>query len=112
MPLKIKADHARFKEIVRGRIKENLRKYVQKGELIGKKGKDLVSIPVPSIDIPHFIHGPATARSRDRAMPARTKASTRSRSTSRSTSSRRSSAKVSRSPASSRRATNNSRRSA
>ncbi len=27
-------------------------------ELIGKKGKDFVSIPVPHIDIPHFTHGP------------------------------------------------------
>jgi uncharacterized protein len=57
MPLRIKSDHARFKEIVRGRIKENLRKYIQKGEMIGKKGKDLISIPVPSIDIPHFRFG-------------------------------------------------------
>jgi sporulation protein YhbH len=57
MPLKIKADHARFKEIVRGRIKDNLRKYIQKGEMIGKKGKDVITIPVPSIDIPHFRFG-------------------------------------------------------
>src|SRR5437868_12218440 len=54
MPLKIKQDHSRFREIIRGRIKENLRKYIQKGEMIGKKGKDLITIPVPSIDIPHF----------------------------------------------------------
>lgn len=57
MPLKIKADHARFKEIVRGKIKDNLRKYIQKGEMVGKKGKDLITIPVPSIDIPHFRYG-------------------------------------------------------
>jgi len=57
MPLKIKADHARFKEIVRGKIKDNLKKYIQKGEMIGKKGKDLITIPVPSIDIPHFRFG-------------------------------------------------------
>jgi sporulation protein YhbH len=57
MPLKIKGDHARFKEIVRGKIKDNLRKYIQKGEMIGKKGKDLITIPVPSIDIPHFRYG-------------------------------------------------------
>src|SRR5207248_2320680 len=38
-------------------IKENLRKYIQKGEMIGKKGKDLITIPVPSIDIPHFRYG-------------------------------------------------------
>jgi hypothetical protein len=57
MPLKIKADHARFKEIVRGKIKDNLRKYIQKGEMVGKKGKDLITIPVPSIDVPHFRYG-------------------------------------------------------
>src|SRR5512136_548086 len=57
MALKIKQDHARFRDIVRGRIKRNLKKYVQKGELIGKKGKDFITIPVPTIDIPHFRYG-------------------------------------------------------
>jgi len=55
--LKIKQDHARFRDIVRGRIKSNLKKYVQKGEMIGKQGKDLVTIPIPAIDIPHFRFG-------------------------------------------------------
>ena len=49
MPLKIDQDHSRFKQIVRGKIKANLRKYVQKGEMLGKKGKDQISIPVPFI---------------------------------------------------------------
>lgn len=57
MTLKIRQDHSRFREIVRGRIKENLRKYIQKGEMIGKKGKELITIPVPSIDVPHFRFG-------------------------------------------------------
>jgi len=57
MSLKIKQDHARFRDIVRGRIKRNLKKYVQKGELIGKKGKDFITIPIPTIDIPHFRFG-------------------------------------------------------
>ncbi|MEM9691525.1 MAG: stress response protein, partial [Myxococcota bacterium] len=47
MALKIDQDHARFRHIVRGRIRKNLRKYITKGELIGRKGKDRVSIPVP-----------------------------------------------------------------
>ncbi len=54
MALKIGQDHARFRHIVRGRIRQNLRKFISKGELIGRKGKDLVSIPVPQIDIPRF----------------------------------------------------------
>jgi len=57
MSLKIKQDHARFRDIVRGRIKNNLKKYVQKGEMIGKKGKDFITIPVPTIDLPHFRFG-------------------------------------------------------
>ncbi len=57
MSLKIHQDHSRFKQIVRGKIKANLRKYVQKGEMLGKKGKDFISIPLPFIDIPHFKYG-------------------------------------------------------
>ncbi len=57
MPLKIRQDHNRFREIVRGRIKDNLKKYIQKGEMIGKRGKDTISIPLPTIDIPHFSFG-------------------------------------------------------
>ena len=54
MSLKIDQDHSRFRAIVRGKIRQNLRKYISQGELIGRKGKDLVSIPIPQIDIPHF----------------------------------------------------------
>ncbi|MBI4924371.1 MAG: DUF444 family protein, partial [Bdellovibrio sp.] len=43
--------------IVKGKIKENLKKYVTHGEMIGKKGKDWVSIPIPQIEIPHFRFG-------------------------------------------------------
>jgi sporulation protein YhbH len=57
MSLKIKQDHARFRDIVRGRIKSNLKKFIQKGEMVGKKGKDFITIPVPTIDIPHFRYG-------------------------------------------------------
>lgn len=47
-------DHARFKQIIRGRIRKNLRKYISKGELIGRQGKDKISIPIPQLDIPRF----------------------------------------------------------
>jgi uncharacterized sporulation protein YeaH/YhbH (DUF444 family) len=57
MSLKIKQDHARFRDIVRGRIKNNLKKYVQKGEMVGKKGKEYITIPIPTIDIPRFRFG-------------------------------------------------------
>ena len=54
MFVKIDQDHSRFKQIVRGRIRKSLRQFMSQGELIGKQGKKLVSIPVPYIDIPHF----------------------------------------------------------
>ncbi|CAN5284485.1 DUF444 family protein [soil metagenome] len=54
MSLKVDQDHSRFRQIVRGRIRQNLRKYISQGELVGRKGKDLVSIPIPQIDIPRF----------------------------------------------------------
>ncbi len=57
MSLRIDTDHSRFKQIVRGRIKQNLKKYIQKGEMVGKQGKDVVSIPVPSIELPRFKFG-------------------------------------------------------
>lgn len=57
MVQKIERDVARFKQIVRGRIKQDLRKYLSHGEMIGKRGRDLVSIPLPQLDIPHFRHG-------------------------------------------------------
>lgn len=57
MLLRIEGDHNRFKEIIRGRIKQDLRKYITRGELIGRQGGKIISIPVPSIDTPHFRHG-------------------------------------------------------
>ncbi len=57
MSLRIDRDHSRFKQIVRGKIKENLKRYVQQGELLGRRGKDTLSIPVPFIDVPRFRFG-------------------------------------------------------
>lgn len=53
----IKEDSGRFKDIIRGRIKENFKKYVTHGEMVGKRENDFVKIPVPSIDIPRFKYG-------------------------------------------------------
>ena len=57
MTQKIDQDHSRFRKIVRGKIKQNLRKYMSQGELIGRKGKDKISIPLPQIEIPRFRYG-------------------------------------------------------
>ena len=55
--LKIDRDQNRFREIVRGKIRQNMRKYITHGEMIGRKGRDLVSIPLPQLDLPHFRYG-------------------------------------------------------
>jgi hypothetical protein len=57
MIAKIERDTGRFRRIIRGKIKKELKKYIVRGELIGRKGKDLVSIPLPQIDIPTFRYG-------------------------------------------------------
>src|SRR5258708_38346748 len=57
MSQKIERDYQRFRKIVRGKVKSNLGKDISRGEMIGKKGKDLVSIPLPQIQPPQFRFG-------------------------------------------------------
>lgn len=53
----IKRDHARFRKIVKGRIRDNLRKYVSNGEMPIPKGGGVFKVPMPSIDTPRFKFG-------------------------------------------------------
>lgn len=55
--MSILEDQKRFRDIVKGKVKENLKKYVSQGEMIGRREKDLVKIPIPQIDIPNFRYG-------------------------------------------------------
>lgn len=57
MILNIENDLNRFKEIVKGKVREDLRKYMSSGELIGKQGDKHVSIPLPQIGLPRFRYG-------------------------------------------------------
>ena len=57
MSQRIDSDQRRFRQVVRGRIKKNLKQYISQGELIGRQGDKQVSIPVPQIDIPRFKFG-------------------------------------------------------
>ena len=54
MVRRIESDHRRFRQIVRGQIKQHLRQYISQGELIGRAGKDNIAIPLPQIELPHF----------------------------------------------------------
>lgn len=58
MALKIDTDVGRFRKIVRGKVRDELKRFMSRGEMIGRKGKDLVSIPLPRVDLPHFVHDP------------------------------------------------------
>jgi uncharacterized sporulation protein YeaH/YhbH (DUF444 family) len=56
--MSIREDQSRFKDIVKGKVKENFRRFVTQGELIGKRENEFVKIPLPQIDIPNFRYGP------------------------------------------------------
>jgi uncharacterized sporulation protein YeaH/YhbH (DUF444 family) len=54
---RIETDRARFREIVRGRIRSDLKKYLSTAELIARQGENAVSVPVPQIELPQFQFG-------------------------------------------------------
>ena len=54
---RIERDRARFREIVRGKLRTDLRKYLSTSELLGRRGDKAVSIPVPQIELPRFRFG-------------------------------------------------------
>ena len=54
----IQSDANRFKQIVRGRVREELRKHLGQQEMFGRKGKNVISIPITQLEMPHFVHDP------------------------------------------------------
>lgn len=55
--MRIDRDLGRFRDIVRGKVRKDLRKHMSSNELVGKQGKKLVSIPLPQIGIPRLRYG-------------------------------------------------------
>ncbi len=58
MPRAIEEDHKHFIDVIDGKLRKELQKYVKTNKFVrlrGKNGKATVSIP--SIDIPHFVYG-------------------------------------------------------
>lgn len=51
---KIELDRERFNRIVEGKIRKDLRKFVEEGYFIGEKGKQRVKIPIHTLDTPQF----------------------------------------------------------
>ena len=54
---RIDADRARFREVVRGKIRQDLKKYLSTSELIARRGEKVVSVPIPQIELPRFRFG-------------------------------------------------------
>ena len=53
----IKRDHSRFRKIVKGKIRDSLRKYVSNGEMPIPKGDGVFKVPMPNIETPRFKFG-------------------------------------------------------
>ena len=60
---RIRSDQNRFRQIVRGRVREELRKHLGQQEMFGRQGKNIVSIPIPHLELPHFAHDPGGGQS-------------------------------------------------
>ncbi len=54
---KIEQDHRRFRDIVKGTVRKDLKRYLTRSEIVGKRGRQSVPIPIPQIDLPRFVHG-------------------------------------------------------
>jgi uncharacterized protein len=54
---KIEQDHTRFRNIVKGVMRRDLRRFIAKGGFLGKQGRKVVAVPIHDIDIPTFRYG-------------------------------------------------------
>lgn len=57
MSFKIDSDVGRFHNIVKGKVRQDLKKLVSSENLLGQRGNKPVRIPVNSIDLPRFAFG-------------------------------------------------------
>lgn len=55
----IERDRDRFRQIVRGKIKQDLKKYMSQDgiDVFGKEGRHKITVPIPHISLPKFIYG-------------------------------------------------------
>jgi len=61
MRRRIRKDHERFKRIVKGKIREDLKELIGGGYLQGQRGSEKVKVPIKDIDIPQFRYDPHSA---------------------------------------------------
>ena len=57
-PRRIDSDHKDFRDVVSGKIRKALKKFVKNGTMFKNRGKNgKVQITIPRIDIPHIVYG-------------------------------------------------------
>ena len=60
MPNRIQEDWKKFRDVVSGRTRRELKRLIKSGAIIRQRPKGgKVSMAIPQIDIPHFVHGEA-----------------------------------------------------
>jgi hypothetical protein len=58
MPKRIEEDWKDFRDVVSGRIRRALKKFIKSGQITRNRGKNgKISITIPKIDIPHIVYG-------------------------------------------------------
>ncbi|GEM_PF-270174 len=50
-------DLQRYNEILKGKARDELKKFKKPGDMLARKGDKIISVPVPQIIIPHFTRG-------------------------------------------------------
>lgn len=61
MAKRILKDLERFKRIVRGEVRKNLKELIESGEIVGQKGGKVIKVPLKSVRIPQFRYDPRQA---------------------------------------------------
>lgn len=58
MPKRIAEDHKKFRDVVSGNSRRELKRLIKSGQIVRQRPKGgKVTISIPQIDIPHFVHG-------------------------------------------------------
>lgn len=58
MPRRITEDHKEFRDVVGGKIRQSLGKFIKSGKIFKQRGKNgKISITIPRIEIPHIVFG-------------------------------------------------------
>ncbi|MCG3133747.1 MAG: hypothetical protein HMLKMBBP_00977 [Planctomycetes bacterium] len=59
---RVDRDLGRFRAIVEGHVRRNLREFVRKGDLLAREGAKTVRVPLPQVELPRFRFGSKDGR--------------------------------------------------